>query len=45
MIWNVAIENVWDSLFRPGGEITPGEDEIEGLKRAMSEVITTIDKQ
>ena len=26
------------SLFRPGGEITPGEDEIEGLKRAMAEV-------
>lgn len=24
--------------FRPGGEITPGEDEVEGLKRAMAEV-------
>ena len=25
-------------IFRPGGELGPGEDEIEGLKRLMTEV-------
>lgn len=25
-------------LCRPGGELNPGEDEVEGLKRLMTEV-------
>lgn len=25
---------------RPGGELNPGEDEVEGLKRLMTEVTT-----
>lgn len=34
-------ESVSDALFRsfrPGGELSPGEDEVEGLKRLMTEV-------
>lgn len=33
-----------DSLLlscRPGGELSPGEDEVEGLKRLMTEVATS----
>lgn len=26
---------------RPGGELSPGEDEVEGLKRLMTEVTTS----
>lgn len=26
---------------RPGGELNPGEDEVEGLKRLMTEVTKT----
>lgn len=26
---------------RPGGELSPGEDEVEGLKRLMTEVATS----
>lgn len=37
MIYMLAISYLF-ALSRPGGEITPGEDEIEGLKRAMAEV-------
>ena len=29
------------TFFRPGGELMPGEDENEGLKRAMTEVTWT----
>ena len=25
-------------IFRPGGELNPGEDDIEGLKRLLTEV-------
>lgn len=25
-------------FYRPGGELSPGEDEVEGLKRLMTEV-------
>jgi len=27
---------------RPGGELTAGEDEVEGLKRLMTEVATSL---
>jgi hypothetical protein len=27
------------SFFRPGGELNPGEDEVEGLKRLLTEVL------
>jgi len=26
------------SFFRPGGELNPAEDEVEGLKRLLTEV-------
>lgn len=28
--------------FRPGGELNPGEDDIEGLKRLLTEVSTKL---
>lgn len=27
------------TFFRPGGELNPGEDEVEGLKRLLTEVL------
>lgn len=31
----------WLLSCRPGGELSPGEDEVEGLKRLMTEVATS----
>lgn len=35
--YQLTIQHVF--FYRPGGELMPGEDENEGLKRAMTEVL------
>ena len=38
LITIILITKYHNYYFRPGGELMPGEDENEGLKRAMTEV-------
>lgn len=33
--------NIFVFFFRPGGELNAGEDEVEGLKRLLTEVYKT----
>lgn len=39
-VWSWKTEGM-SLLCRPGGELNPGEDEVEGLKRLMTEVTTS----
>lgn len=34
----ITLAFIIDYFNRPGGELNPGEDEVEGLKRLMTEV-------